>query len=226
MKRTICFDLTSAIEEIAYPHERIKSRKDLVKLCLKACRELTYLEPKIEEGAQINQVVLKCQEMRRLFFFKEKKFVSISLPVNFTINDQNRLEFYYGNVAIESEMWSKMIQRANYYNYEWMDEDWFLELNTSSDPKVADFENTFNLFNDAEYGYIRYDHDIVGYNEAKKQNKPHKHPLHHADIHLSNESTFKVGFSGKVTPQQFIDILDNEQLRYYFIDHSRVKTRH
>ena len=45
----------------------------------------------------------------------------------------------------------------------------------------------------------------------------------HCDIPLSSESTFKIGLKGKITEKQFIEILDNEQMRWYMNSHDKVK---
>ena len=64
-------------------------------------------------------------------------------------------------------------------------------------------------------GYIRYEHDRDGHLEAIRRGTPHRHPLHHIDINISNEATFKEGLNEKLQNDDFIRLLDNKQDRSY-----------
>lgn len=51
----------------------------------------------------------------------------------------------------------------------------------------------------------------------QKNGIPHKHPLNHYDVHLSNQVTFKIGCHTGVTPDWFIEFLDNDSDRWYVV---------
>ncbi len=161
--------------------------------------------------------------MSRLFFFQEKKYVSITMPFEMTLKANNTPEFYYNNYTITSELWSKLIERVNFDGDEWMDEDWFLNYPTSADPEFRLFEDLYRYVSNSEYGYIRYDDDLAAFKMAKDNGREHHHPQHHCDIHLSNDSTFKIGLKRKLSEKQFIEILDNEQMRWYINTHNKVQ---
>lgn len=215
MKVTLGFDLSKQLHDWAFPDHLLKNRMELMRLCVKTCRELTLHSPQEVDVIKESKLVLKRDKMSRLFYFSDKKYLSLSLPLCMDLNVDNKPRFHYNGHHIDSEMWSKIIERSNCDNYEWMDDEWILSYPTSDDPEFRRFEDLYSHLTNAEYGYVRYDNDPAGYRAAKAQGKEHKHPLHHCDIHLSNDSTFKIGLTGKISENQFIEILDNEQMRWY-----------
>ncbi len=222
MKATLGFNLPKQLHDLAFPEHRIKNRMELIRLCVKTCRELTLFTPQEVDIIKSSKLILKRDKMSRLFYFSDKKYLSISVPLGMSLNVNNTPRFYYDGHPIDSEMWSKIIERSNFDNDEWMDDEWFLNYPTSEDPTFRRFEDLYRHLLSVEYGYIRYDNDLTGYREAKAQGKEHHHPLHHCDIHLANESTFKIGLKGKISELQFIEILDNEQMRWYMNHHNKV----
>lgn len=195
---------------------------ELIRLCVKTCRELTMYTPQEVNTIKQSRLVLKRDKMSRIFYFSEKKYLSLSVPLGISLTNSNMPSFHYDGYTIDSEMWSKIIERSNFDNDEWMDDDWFLNYPTSIDPAFRRFENLYRHLLGAEYGYVRYDYDLAGYREAVAKKKEHHHPLHHCDIHLASESTFKIGLKGKISELQFIEILDNEQMRWYMNRHDKV----
>ncbi|MCD8387768.1 MAG: hypothetical protein LUD17_12895 [Bacteroidales bacterium] len=65
-----------------------------------------------------------------------------------------------------------------------------------------------------DMGYVRYDDDKKGFEEAKQAGHPQRHPRHHLDTHLSTESTFKKGLEGAIARDKFIEILNNKVDRW------------
>ena len=59
-----------------------------------------------------------------------------------------------------------------------------------------------------EDGYIRYDYDEDGYNNAKSIGAEDRHPLNHYDIFYSSQNTFKIGLNNKINEDSFIDFID------------------
>ena len=222
MKKVLGYDLTQQLKEFAFKENRLKERIDLIRICVKTCRELTLSPPKEIDVLHTSKLVLKRDKMSRLFFFSEKKYISIVMPFEMTLKSDNTPRFHHNGKLITSEMWSKLIERVNFDDDGWMDEDWLFSYSLSTDSYFRDFENLYRFVCDTEYGYIRYDDDLTAYKTAKANNKGHHHPQHHCDIHLSNQSTFKIGLKGKLTEKQFIGILDNEQARWYMNTHNKV----
>lgn len=223
MKATLGFDLPKQLHDLAFPQHLIKDRMELIRLCVKICRELTLYTPQEINTIEKSKLVLKRDKMSRIFYFSEKKYLSISVPLCMSLNENNTPWFHYDGYTIDSEMWSKIIERSNFDNDEWMDDEWCLAYPTSSDPAFRRFEDLYRHLLSAEYGYVRYDHDLAGYRESLAKGKELHHPLHHCDIHLASESTFKIGLTGKISEHQFIEILDNEQMRWYINRPRKVK---
>lgn len=223
MRKILGYDLNQQLKELAFADHMLKGRIELIRLCVKTCRELTLSTPKEIDVIHDSKLVVKRDKMSRLFYFSDKKYISIALPFDMSLKPDNTPQFHYKDVMINSEMWSKLIERVNYDDDGWMDDDWFLSYPYSTDSSFREFENLYRFVCDAEYGYIRYDDDLKAYQNAKANNKEHHHPQHHCDIHLSSESTFKIGLKGKLTQNHFIDILDNEQKRWYMNQHDKVK---
>ena len=42
---------------------------------------------------------------------------------------------------------------------------------------------------------------------------PKKHPRYHYDVNLDSQATFKLGLSRQITPDDFVDFLDNKKDR-------------
>ena len=60
-----------------------------------------------------------------------------------------------------------------------------------------------------ELGYIRYDDDINGFKEAAQKGVPKQHPRYHYDVNYSQQAAFKIGLDKKITPDKFIQFLDD-----------------
>ena len=169
MKATLGFNLPKQLHDLAFPEHRIKNRMELIRLCVKTCRELTLFTPQEVDIIKSSKLILKRDKMSRLFYFSDKKYLSISVPLGMSLNVNNTPRFYYDGHPIDSEMWSKIIERSNFDNDEWMDDEWFLNYPTSEDPTFRRFEDLYRHLLSVEYGYIRYDNDLTGYREAKSK---------------------------------------------------------
>ena len=62
-----------------------------------------------------------------------------------------------------------------------------------------------------ELGYIRYDDDIDGFKEAAKKGVPKQHPRYHYDVNYSQQAAFKIGLDKKITPDKFIQLLEDRK---------------
>lgn len=67
-----------------------------------------------------------------------------------------------------------------------------------------------------EPSYIRYDYD-------EKNSNADIHPLHHLDVNMSKEGSYKIGLQGKLLPSSFEDILDKKTDCFYLAKKSTPK---
>ena len=67
--KTIVFDLTTSLSNIAYPTHRVKTCEELMEICIRTCRELHSSNPLPDINIELNTVALVIRKMTRLFFF-------------------------------------------------------------------------------------------------------------------------------------------------------------
>lgn len=185
-------------------------------MMLETCRNVSFLDSVDIRGNYLNKVVIAKSRMVRMFAFKETKYLSLALPFTFRLED-GRIGFYYKSDVIDSLLWSKMITK--YRDHSDMD-SWMLDYLVDESLEASFY---FALAG-CDLGYVRYDWDEEGYRAAVERNAPHQHPKHHLDIHHSDYSTFKVGLDDGLSPEDFIEIVNNENDRWY-VNHSRVGSR-
>lgn len=206
MKTT--FQLKIYAPETFFPKERIESKIQVIKILLEASRYiLSNYNEKKDSITEFPRLILYKSKMSRLFFVNDLKMYSIRFPFNITINDNNEINMYFYGVDIDSYKISKIMEILNSPS--------LLSENCLDfiDP-ISEVENEYwgiirELFL-MEDGYIRYDKDQKGFDEAKNNNKEHKHPLNHLDVFYSNQNTFKIGLKNDIMDSDFIDILNRE----------------
>lgn len=223
MKTTLSFDLTPSISKLVFEKGLIKRRAELINLCMETCRELQNSIPDDEEKIEVDKIVVKRAKMSRIFFFSHKKYISITTPLSLVLQPDNKPIFKYNDSFLTSELWSWIIASYHSYKEDFTDlEDLGYYSELAKENGIADFEEIFDCFLNADYGYIRYDIDKDGYKLAKDNGNGHMHPEHHCDIHLDSSATFKSGLIDKITPKDFIQILNNEDERWYMCRHKDV----
>lgn len=211
------------IEDIAFPTHLLKGRSEIIEICLNTCRYVNSIKPIAAVKPQIGQITLVVNHMSRIFYFAEKKYYSIALPIQIEVDQNNDFIFKHTDTNITSEYWTWLIA-LHKNGKEVLENDIdFLQFMLDCDSNNFDFYSLYELFNNADYGYIRYDVDPNAYNEAVRKGKPHKHPLHHFDIHLSNYSTFKTGLIDSISPADFTEYLDNGKDRWYSTESKNLK---
>lgn len=224
MKKLI-FGLPKSIKDIAFPEFRIKERKQLIEICVKCCRELTITLPLDTNQFNIDNTVLVVNKMSRIFFFSEGKYMSIAIPFNIRVNGNNSPIFQHHDSEIDSQMWSLLVSMITKSVEEVRDSQEYIEYCCQADPNEMILSDILVTLQQADYGYLRYDYDPAGFKSAKDQDKPHTHPLYHYDIHLSNQATFKTGILEPLSPEKFINFVDNECDRWYVVPSAIIEAK-
>lgn len=223
MKGSLVYNVNASLRDIIFPSHRVSGIHDISLIAAETCRELQILSP--DENAAQNEsfIIIKAGRMRRLFFYSPDKYYSISVPVSIDVQE-TRVTFKYSGVGIDSEYWSKLIEMMRIDSTDILDvyQYYSSEFDTGKIP--LDISGLYQLFMTHEYGYVRYDYDPYGYKIACDNQSRHKHPLNHVDVHLGTASTFKLGLHEKITPCQFIKILDNSEDRLY-LSHANDKRK-
>lgn len=210
--KILAFELNKIIYDFVFPNNRVKTRRDLIRICLETCRNIMAESPLPDATPQKDRIILKVEKMSRFFYFTEDKYISICIPIVVHVMDNKPL-FIYNDKEIDSELLSWLISCQLRSEEDLLsDEDYQLFL-WRCEENNFDFFSLFKLFMEAEYGYIRYEIDAKRFNSARNKGKPHSHPLCHYDIHLSNHATFKLGCIKNISPTLFIDMLDNTKDR-------------
>lgn len=215
--KNIVFELTPALQNLAFPTHRVKTHNELMEICIRTCRELHNSPPIPDIEISINTVALVVRKMIRLFFFSEKKYISIALPLTVQYLENRILKFYNNLFYIDSEIWSWLIAMCVTPIEELCNQEDFIDFEYRCEEKGIDINQLFKTFKEADYGYIRYDIDPDGAKKAKEKGRPYLHPHYHCDIHLSNNATFKTGYIHSISPSEFIELLDNESDRWYMV---------
>jgi len=209
MKTSFQIEINSAYERIFFPEERIKTKYKILEILLEACRLILYGQ-KAETVDSSCKLILYKDKMARLFLVNTRKIYSIAFPFNIyydedktVINYRNLLDLDSYNISnILSILKSEIIKSDKCLDF----------IDPIIDIESITKTNYWVIFRDLmllEDGYIRYDHDISGYNEAMKKEKQDKHPLHHLDIFYSAQVSFKIGLDDSYLATDLIETIDS-----------------
>lgn len=210
MKR-VEFALYKDIERLAFPMERIKSRMELLTLLLETLR-FSLTDKPLANVHNSEKFLFYVADMQRLFFYKENKYISISLPFSLYQTDAG-ISFAYDGIVIDSEIISNILRIINDTD---LGSDSIMDMAILVDEvKKINIWKIIRHLMTYEIGYIRYDDDIIGYKDAKKNGCPLRHPRFHLDICLAQSATFKVGLERELSNDEFIQILDNKVDRWF-----------
>lgn len=174
----------------------IRSKIDYVKVILKAMK-LFLITSNVENNTN-SKLKIIIDKMSRLFIYNEKKYYSVSFPFAINTAENEILSF---NTYSGKELGSRMISEINCIIN---NKDFQLNkslLDFYIEPYDIGFESIYLLEELLliEPSYVRYDFDPINENGRL-------HPLFHLDIHYSQYSTFKVGFTGEINSDYFEDI--------------------
>lgn len=212
MKTDFQLEIPIALTNTFFPHERIKTKLQVLKIQLEACRLILYAD-RLDSTDEVNRIVVSINKMSRLFFFSERKSYSINFPFAISDNDDDDVLIYHNSgVTIDSKIISMI--------YEVIDDPKFL---TNDCLEFADFiddvckMHTMNIWGIifslliSEDGYLRYDEDKDGFERAKSNGIPDHHPLHHVDLFYTSSSSFKIGLRNRLLHSNFISLVDNDK---------------
>ncbi|HMS66891.1 MAG TPA: hypothetical protein PKD18_02085 [Saprospiraceae bacterium] len=177
----------------------LRDKIDYIRVIIYATRYL-LLNFEVDSVECTSSMKLCIDKMSRLFFYKDKKYFSVSFPFTIQVNGNDII--YISTLSgkpITSESVSHVISIIEDSKFKLNPSltDYYLESDSSSSIGIAILEELFQ----AEPAYIRYDNDVVNQN-AKL------HPLNHFDINYSSYGTYKIGLENEIESNYFDDFLN------------------
>lgn len=208
MKRYV-FELKTPLWDMAFGSGLMKERTDLLLVVLEACRYMMYNQP--VRNAQ-NKLMLVVNDMSRLFFCTRNKMFSVVFP--FHVDDYSSIQYDYNQLPVDSKMLSDISRFLESNEYRMADALDFItpieDILERGDPDIWIITKHLLTY---DIGYVRYDDDIEGFKKASKEGRPQRHPRYHYDVNINSKATFKLGLQSQLTPDKFVDFLDNNKDR-------------
>lgn len=209
MKKLV-FNLEGDLFNAAFPRENIYERTPLLLIIIEACKYMMYNEQVFHSD---NKFMLVVDEMNRLFFCKHEKMYSVKFP--FHVNLFPAIWFDYEQIPIDSKLLSIIIEILDSKEFK---SDYVLDLlvpiGDLQDHECQDLWKIFLHLLTYDIGYIRYDDDPEGFRRASDRGAPKQHPRYHYDVNIESQASFKLGLARNLTPDGFVDFLDNKKDRY------------
>lgn len=204
------FEMMGNLYHLAFPNELLKSRRDLLVILLEACRFM--MQNSFVEHADC-MLMLVVNDMNRLFFCTEKKMYSISFP--FCVESYPKIHFNLHGIDIDSSMISNLCSFFNSPEFEADSSYDFVTpiLEQEDISSSSDFWIVLKHLLTYEIGYVRYDDDLEGFQIASNAGVPKCHPRYHYDVNLSQQAAFKIGLDRQLTPDKFVEFLDDTKER-------------
>lgn len=177
----------------------LRDKIDYAKLIVYSTR---YLLLNIEmEGVECKSKMKLCiDKMRRLFFYKQKKYFSVSFPFSVQIDEDEITDIStFSGKSVDNQSLSSAISilEDSSFNLNPSLTDYYIESDSSDFLGIAILEEIFQ----SEPAYIRYDYD-PSFENGKV------HPLNHLDINFSSYGTYKIGLYDEIESEYFDDILN------------------
>ncbi len=206
--KKIEFFINKSSLDIFFPKYRIKTKIHIIEILMETLKYM-LLNPEIEEDNRVGKIILIVDKMSRVFYFNKNKYYSISFPF-FVEKLGNDIKFGFKNIVeVDSRIINKILQIIKCDEFkEKCSLDFVVpicEFEENCDENFWIFLKEILLMED---GYIRYDYDEDGYNNAKSIGAEDRHPLNHYDIFYSSQNTFKIGLNNKINEDSFIDFID------------------
>ncbi|PLK45014.1 hypothetical protein [Emticicia sp. TH156] len=200
------YHITPWIINKFFPHFRIKNKLEILNILLETVRYITpYNHSSIVET--VGKITIIVDKMSRIFFFTEEKAYSITFPF-FILEKGDEIKLALNNIEIDSSLISNLIAIISQGDFLDVNSIDFLDLIINYEVESESFLRVLQELLMYEDGYIRYDYDNDGYQEAKRNGWEHRHPLNHFDLFYTNKATFKIGLENKILVDEFIDIVD------------------
>ncbi|WP_454046348.1 hypothetical protein [Chryseobacterium sp. Marseille-Q8038] len=172
----------------------IRNKTDYVKVLMLGARQL--LLDIDNEDASSSKMRLVIDKMSRLFFYKEKKYFSISFPFTVIYNEDQNIEINsYSGKKIDNKSISAIISIVDSPEFKLNPSliDFYIEPNNIVDSNGLFLLEEIFMF---EPSYVRYDNDPDNENG-------NLHPLNHIDLNYSQYSTFKIGLNQNISQIYF-----------------------
>jgi hypothetical protein len=177
----------------------IRDKIDYARLIIYTTRYL-LLNMETKDIECSSQLKLCIDKMSRLFFYKGKKYFSVSFPFSVQIDGNEIIDIStFSGKAINSKSLSSVISILDDTAFKINPSltDYYIESDTAESIGIAILEEIFQ----SEPAYIRYDNDPA--NEKGKL-----HPLNHLDINFSSYGTYKIGLDNEIETMIFDNILN------------------
>lgn len=210
MKTTFEIDLDPSSLATFFPTTRIKDKFKIIEIIIESARYMLHAKREKKARGSYKMIFFR-DKMSRIFFVSSDKVYSVIFPFNVIIHENNLSLNYKNLIEIDSLALSNLvillknplIQSDNCLDF----------IDPIIDLENEQTEKYWILFKDlliTEDGYIRYDKDLVGYNEAKEKKQEHRHPIHHLDVFYTNAATFKIGLNNSIMDRELIDTVNTE----------------
>lgn len=206
--------------EIKQFTETIKDKWDCTKLFLNCIRYFVYNYPdKAENVSNENKMIINREHIKfeispipRIYIYiNSNKYISIVLPFQYKLTEDNRALFYFEGIQITekilSDMFTILSLRANSRSNIGKSHNSIVELYMSNDEfePISDFAfYIVECLLALEFGYIRHDFSP---NDANGK----IHPECHFDINFSKNATFKYGIESMLTNIEFEYMFDKNK---------------
>ena len=206
------FNLSQVIYNKVFPHYRVKTKAQIIEILMEATRFILLQNDSdfiVSDGDAIGKIILHVDKMNRLFFFTEEKYYSIVFPFHF-IEEEGRYKIVFkSHMEVTSRLISKVISIIKCDEFkEQCSLDFVAPICDAEEECDENFWEFLRELLLMEDGYIRYDVDQVGYEQAVEKGEEDRHPLNHYDFFYSNSATFKIGLRNELTQKNFIDLVD------------------
>ncbi len=203
------------VERVIFPFQEkdffvaIRDKIDYARVIVFAARQL-LLNMKADDFEATSSMKLIVDKMSRLFFYKDKKYFSISFPFTMILDGDEivALTSYTGKI-VDHKSISAVISVLDNEQFRLNPSliDFYVEPNSLDSSGLFLLEEIFQ----AEPSYIRYDYD-------PENEKGKLHPLHHLDINYSQSSTFKFGLKQEIAQSYFENLQDIKTDCSFIID--------
>lgn len=207
MKKLV-FELKDSLYDLAFQEEMIKGRIPILLIIVEACR---YMMHNDQVANADHKFMLVVDDMNRLFFCKEGKMFSLLFP--FHVNEYPTIRFDLNNLPLDGKMLSDVNRILESEIFKMKDAIDFVEPIANLQDGNPDLWVVIKHLLTYEIGYIRYDDDPEGFRKASRKGMSKQHPRYHYDVNLDSLATFKLGLSRQITPDDFIDFLNNKKER-------------
>lgn len=191
------------VESLLY--EQIKKPiREITDIVLLIIEVLSYIMWKPVGSQAPSGLKIVISKMRRIFFVFDEKSFSVAMPFYIKQHEDGNLEVYDNNVILDSKILScvkSIVTNMDFNNFANIDLDSVMQDEYLSEREKRDARYVFYKLITTEYGYIRYDDDLV--HESGLE-----HPRYHLDVNYSNGVTFKMALPDKKEYAWLKDLLD------------------